>query len=160
MSAETKWVRIERSFDASIERVWRLWTEPDLFKTWYGPNGATIPVAEMDLVVGGRRKICLQMETPGKTMTLWFVGEFREISAPTRLVYTESMSDADGVALPPERLGMPDDHPTVTEIIVDLSERDGKTHMTLTHIGVPADSGGAGGWAQAVDKLAALADAA
>ena len=27
--------------------------------------------------------------------------------------------------------------------------------MIMTHVGVPADSGGAGGWQQAIEKLAA-----
>lgn len=43
----------------------------------------------------------------------------------------------------------------VTEIIVELSESDGKTHMVMTHVGVPADSPGAMGWNMALDKLAA-----
>ena len=44
---------------------------------------------------------------------------------------------------------MPDGYPEVTDVIVDLEEIDGKTHMKLTHVGVPAGSSGAGGWAQA-----------
>ncbi len=44
---------------------------------------------------------------------------------------------------------MPDGHSEVTDVIVDLEEIDGKTHMKLTHVGVPAGSSGAGGWTQA-----------
>ena len=87
---------------------------------------------------------------------LWFVGEFKEVDRPHRLVYTESMSDEEGNILSPESMGMPAGHPEVTEVVVELSEQGGKTHMKLTHIGVPADSGGAGGWSQAVDKLGEL----
>ena len=51
-------VRIERTFDAPAELVWRMWTDPGHFSAWYGPTGATIPVATMDVRVGGRRLVC------------------------------------------------------------------------------------------------------
>lgn len=156
MATEDRWVEIERTFEAPIETVWRMWTEAELFKKWYGPNGMNIPIAEMDVVAGGKRKICMKMEMPDRTMTMWFVGEYKEVNAPGRLVYTESLSDENGNILSPQSMGMPEDHPDVTEIIVELSEIDGKTKMKMTHIGVPAESGGAGGWAQAIEKLAAL----
>ena len=50
---DTKDVRIERTFDAPIDLIWAMWTEPDHFANWYGPMGATIPKAEMDVRVGG-----------------------------------------------------------------------------------------------------------
>jgi uncharacterized protein YndB with AHSA1/START domain len=151
-----EWVRIERTFEAPIDAVWRMWTEAGLFQKWYGPNGMNVPVAEMNVVEGGQRKICMKMETPERTMTMWFIGEYKEVKAPTRLVYTESMCDENGEIMSPQSMGMPEGHPEVTEVIVELSEADGKTVMKMTHVGVPADSGGAGGWAQAIDKMAAL----
>ncbi len=151
-----KWVLIERVFDAPIEMVWQMWTDPTLFQKWYGPNGMNIPVAEMDVVVGGNRKICMEMVRPDRVMTMWFLGIYKEIQKPTRLVYTESMCDQDGNVISPQSMGMPEGHPEVTEIIIELSEDEGKTHMKMVHIGVPADTGGAGGWAQAFDKMANL----
>ncbi|WP_420419231.1 SRPBCC family protein [Pacificispira sp.] len=157
MKAEMDWVRIERVLEAPIERVWDMWTDPALFALWYGPNGMTIPVAEMDVVVGGRRKICMKMEMPDRTMTMWFTGEYKEVDRPYRLVYSESLCDEAGNIVPPQSMGMPEGHPSVTEVIVELSDVGGKTRMKMTHIGVPAESGGAGGWAQAIEKLAAMA---
>ena len=46
-------VVIERIVDASVDRVWRMWTDPALFAEWYGPDGATVHVTTMDLSVGG-----------------------------------------------------------------------------------------------------------
>ena len=54
-------VVIERTFEAGIDLIWQLWTQPEHFKNWYGPNGATIPVAEMDFRDGGKRLICMEM---------------------------------------------------------------------------------------------------
>ena len=153
MSDETAWVRIERLLDARIEDVWNMWTDPELFKTWYGPNGMTVPVADMDLTVGGTRKVCMEMTSPTRTMSMWFIGVYKEIRAPNRLVYTESMCQEDGTLIPPQAMGMPEGHPDVTEVIVELSEVEGKTLMKMVHIGVPAGTAGEGGWNQAFDKL-------
>ena len=38
----------------------------------------------------------MEMETPSGPMQMFFVGEYREIDPKTRLVYTESVADADG----------------------------------------------------------------
>ncbi|MDH3683316.1 MAG: SRPBCC domain-containing protein [Acidimicrobiia bacterium] len=148
-------VVIERTLDAPADLIWRMWTDPEHFKAWYGPDGATIPVADMDVSVGGTRLVCMEMETPNGTMQMWFTGEYREVVEHKRLVYTESMSDENGNVLSPSEMGMPEGHPTTTEIIVELEHVGGRTKMVMTHAGVPADSPGAAGWEMALDKLAA-----
>jgi len=148
-------VVIERSFDAPVDLIWQMWTNPEHFKAWYGPDGATIPVAKMDVRVGGTRLVAMEIQTPGGPMQMWFTGEYREVVANERLVYTESMSDENGNVLSPSDMGMPEGHPTTTEVRVDLEDIGGRTKMVMTHAGIPADSPGAAGWAMALDKLAA-----
>lgn len=147
-------VVIERTFDAPIDLVWLLWTDPNHFQGWYGPQGATIPVAKMDVREGGKRLICMEMQMPDRPMKMWFTGEYREVSPTSRLVYTESMSDEHGNVLSPAAMGMPDGHPETTEVIVELEDLGGQTKMTMTHAGVPAGSPGEAGWNMAFDKLA------
>jgi uncharacterized protein YndB with AHSA1/START domain len=151
---------IERSFDAPRDLVWQMWTDPEHFAEWYGPDGATIPVAKMDVRVGGTRLVCMEMHTPGGPMRMWFAGEFREVVENERLVYTESMSDENGNVVSPADVGMPAGHPTTTEVRVELDDVGGRTRMVMTHAGVPDDSPGAAGWAMAFDRLAALLAAA
>jgi uncharacterized protein YndB with AHSA1/START domain len=148
-------VVIERYFDAPVELIWAMWTEPEHFTAWYGPGGAEIPVAEMDVQVGGRRLVCMQMTTSDGPMTMWFTGQYRDVVTNRRLVYTESISDENGNVVSTAELGVPDGHPTTTEVIVDLEDLGGRTKMVLTHIGIRADSPGAVGWTMALDKLAA-----
>ena len=152
-------VVIERTLDAPKDFIWRLWTEPEHFKAWYGPGGASIPVAKMDVRVGGTRLVCMEMETPDGPMQMWFTGEYREVIENVLLVYTESMSDEEGNLLSPSDMGMPEGHPTTTEVMVELEDLGGHTKMVMTHAGVPADSPGAVGWNMAFDKLAAHVEA-
>ena len=148
-------VVIERTLDAPVALVWRLWTEPEHVKAWYGPRGASVSVAEMDVRVGGRRLVSMAVETPNGSMQLWFTGEYREVIVDERLVYSESMSDEAGNVISPSAMDMPEGHPETTEVIVQLEDLGGRTKMVMTHVGVPADSGGAIGWSTAFDKMAA-----
>jgi len=147
-------VVIERSFDAPVDLIWQMWTDPEHLAAWYGPDGATIPVAKMDVRVGGTRLVSMEMHTPEGPMRMWFTGEFREVVENERLVYTESMSDENGTVLSPSDMGMPAGHPTTTEVRVELEHVAGRTKMVMTHSGIPGDSPGAAGWAMALDKLA------
>ncbi len=148
-------VVIERSFDAPVDLIWQMWTDPEHFKAWYGPDGAAIPVAKMDVRVGGTRLVCMEIQYPNGPMQMWFTGEYREVVDNERLVYTESMADENGNLVSPSDMGMPEGHPMTTEIRVELEDVAGRTKMVMTHAGVPSDSPGAAGWVMAFDKLAA-----
>lgn len=152
---DTKDVQIERTFDAPIDLIWAMWTEAEHYANWYGPTGATIPKAEMDVTIGGRRHIGMEMQTPNGAMKMFFVGEYREIDPKTRLVYTEAMADADGNEMTSEQMGMPAGMPMETSVVVELEDLGGRTKMVMTHQGVPADSPGGQGWTMAIEKMEA-----
>jgi len=147
-------VLIERVFDAPIETLWRMWTEPAHFAAWYGPRGAEVSVERLELIVGGGRLVRMAFTTPGGTREMWFTGQFVEIEPPVHLVYTEAVCDADERILTAAQMGMPDGFPVATRVEVDFAPVDGGTRIVLTHHGVPADSPGAQGWRMALDKLA------
>lgn len=153
-------VHLERTVDAPIDVMWDMWTVPEHFAAWYGPAGATASVSEMDVAVGGRRLVSIEMSTPNGPMTMWFTGTHTEVRRPHRLVYTEAPCDETGAPLPPEQMGMPPGDPIDTEVVVELTEADRGTHIVLRHIGVPGDSPGAMGWSMALDKLVAQVGAA
>lgn len=138
-------VVIERDLDAPVEVVWAMWTDPEHFRRWYGPDGAAIPVAQLDVRVGGSRRVCMEVGTPEGSVQMWFAGEHREVVEGRRLVYTEAESDAGGTPASPPTL-----------VTVELEDLGDRTRVVLTHAGVPADSPGAAGWRMALDKLAAL----
>lgn len=146
---------VERVMDAPAELVWKMWTEPEHFKQWYGPQGATVPVAEIDARVGGKHLFCMQMQTPNGEMQMWSTGEFTEMVPYTRLVYTDSMADENGNVVSPQAMGMPEGYPETTVVTITLEALgNGQTKMVLTHTGVPAQA--AGGWSQAFEKMANL----
>lgn len=48
---------IERIFNAPVERVFKLWTDPLLVAQWWGIRDCTIPHCVLDVRVGGRWRI-------------------------------------------------------------------------------------------------------
>jgi uncharacterized protein YndB with AHSA1/START domain len=46
-------LRISREFKAPIELMWKVWTDPEHLKNWWGPNGFTNTITKMDVKQGG-----------------------------------------------------------------------------------------------------------
>ena len=82
---------LERIIAAPREIVWQAWTDPEMLKQWWGPNGVTIPECEVDLKVGGKFYIVMEA---GEAMgpykgTEWpMLAEFTVIEPNTKLSYT------------------------------------------------------------------------
>lgn len=145
---------ITRIFDAPRELVWKAWTDPEHFKLWWGPKDFTCPFCEMDLRVGGKYLNC--MRSP-EGRDYWTTGVYKEIVPLERFVYTDSSADAEGNAVPATDYGMSPDFPLETLVTVTFEDDQGKTKMTLTHVGMPvgetSEQAGAG-WNESFDKLA------
>jgi uncharacterized protein YndB with AHSA1/START domain len=145
---------ITRIFDASRERVWKAWTEPEFMKHWWGPKGFTTPYCEIDLRVGGKFLYCMR-SPEGKDY--WGTGVYREIVRLEKIVCTNSFADEKGSVVPATQYGMSADFPLKMLVTVTFEEHEGKTKLTLRHVGIPAgaDRDGANvGWSQSLDKLA------
>ena len=88
-------IRISRLFDAPPERVWREWTEPERFADWYGGPQCEVPLdsVSMDVRPGGKWR--LTMFAPPDRRRIDWKGEYLEVAAPERLVFTVSDQPGD-----------------------------------------------------------------
>jgi len=84
---------ISRVLDAPRDRVWKVFTQVEHMKQWWGPKGFTVTHAKMDLRPGGTYHYALKSPT-GDAMWGKFV--FREIAPPEKLVFMSSFSDEAG----------------------------------------------------------------
>lgn len=53
MSSADNEIVISRLFDAPRELVWEVWTNPEHVAKWWGPNGFSTTIHEMDVRPGG-----------------------------------------------------------------------------------------------------------
>ena len=136
-------LHMSRVVNASPASVFRACTEPDQLARWWGPKGFTAPGIELDVRVGGRYRIIMQ---PPQGDTFSLSGEFREVSPPSRLVYTFNWDppDADDVE---------------TQVVLVLKELGTRTELEMTH-GVFATAERRAlheaGWTEALDRLQEL----
>jgi len=79
---------VTRVFDAPRERVWREWTEPEAFSDWFGGTESEVPLASvvMDVRTGGAWRATMYAGPARREIRWW--GEYREVEAPARLVFT------------------------------------------------------------------------
>jgi uncharacterized protein YndB with AHSA1/START domain len=108
-------VRMTRVFNAPRELVFEAMTKPEHIKRWWGNlgEGYSVPVCEMDLRVGGKWRFVNRH--PGGEVA--FHGVNKEITPPSRLVFTETMEP------------YPEPGSVVTAV---FTEEDGKTRLTVT----------------------------
>jgi uncharacterized protein YndB with AHSA1/START domain len=83
---------ISRIFVAPRALVWKAWTTPELMAQWWGPKGATVGKYTMDLRVGGIYHYSMLYNG----FEMWGKFTYREITAPARLIFVNSFSDAGG----------------------------------------------------------------
>lgn len=145
-------VTIERTFEASRERVWDAWTDPAQVAEWWGPTGFTVPRCELDVRPGGAFRI--DMEGPDGTVHP-SEGVFEAVDEPEVLVFlTAAGQDEDGNYLFEVRQ-------TAT-----FEEREGVTVVRLDAEVLKAAPGSArylegmeDGWRQSLEKLEGVLEA-
>ena len=145
----------ERTFNASLDKVWRVWNDPDSIKHWWGPRCYTAPFIRSDLRVDGA--FLWAMKSPKGEM-FWNTGVYKEVVPNRRIVSTMSFADETGKALPGSKAPVPGRWPNAIMVTVDFSESSGKTKVTVTEVGLPLIvkilSGAA--WDQQFDKIESL----
>ncbi len=119
-------ITMTRVFDAPRELVFRAWTEPERFAYWFGGAGTEVPTSSvaMDVRPGGLWKATMLID--GGQQIDWH-GEFREVDAPARLVFT--ISDQPG-----------DEFELLTVELKDLG--GGRTEMSFSQTGGHMDASG------------------
>ena len=137
---------IVRTFNAPAELVFQLWSEPEHFRRWMGPEGFDCPVAEMDFRVGGAYRGMLRSQAHGDD---WFGGVYREIEPNRRLVFTFAWNNTGPSA------------GVETLVTITFEERGGKTVQTFHQTpftSAERRDGHRKGWSQSFDKAQAYAE--
>jgi uncharacterized protein YndB with AHSA1/START domain len=145
----------ERTFNAPSDKVWRVWTDEDSVKRWWGPTGYTAPYIRNDLRLNGT--YLWAMKSPKGKMS-WNTGSYTEVVPNRRIVSTLSFADETGQALPGSKAPVPGRWPDTVTVIVDFNEERGDTKVTVTEIGLPLFVKLVSGiaWNQQFDKIQRL----
>lgn len=133
---EQRDMSITRVFDAPIERVWRAWRDGEQVKRWWGPNGFTAPVAEMDFREGGTSLVCMRAPAQYGGEDMYNTWTYTRIEPMTRLEFTQHFADADGNSLDPATMSLPPGIPKQVPHVITFNALDAnRTEMTVTEYG-------------------------
>jgi len=121
---ENKTLVIERSFHAPKEKVWRAYSEKDMYEQWWGPEGWQTTTKRFEFQVGGT--IHYGMKCVDENQGEWFgkeswgLMEIESIDAPNSFSAKDTFSNPEGTideTLPAQRF------------TVELIEENGMTRV-------------------------------
>ena len=151
---------INRAFDAPLELMFQMWTDPTHFSQWLPPVGFRMEFIRADIRTGGSSFFCMM----GKDGTKMYArAEYVSIQKPNRIVYKQQFCDANER---PARHPMAPTWPETMLTTVELVEEEpGRTRVTVTWVPhgtvtreemetfVKGRAGMTQGWTGSFDKL-------
>jgi uncharacterized protein YndB with AHSA1/START domain len=149
--------RLMRHIDAPRSRIYRALVDPEAIARWKVPSGMTSEVHEFDGREGGRFRISLTYDAPGRAgkttaHTDTYRGRFERL-VPDELVVEVDEFETEDPALGGEM--------SITITLADAT--GGGTDLVAVHAGLPPGVPPADneeGWRQSLARLAALVEGA
>ena len=155
---------INRTFNAPIDLMYRMWTNPDDFSKWLAPTGMTMKFLRSDIKPGGSTFYFMSNDAGLK---MYGRAEYRKLDRH-RLEYTQQFCDENENM---SRHPMAPTWPAVMLTVVELNEEGpDKTRVTVTWEAygdvtpeeldtfIKSRGGMTQGWTGSFDKLEALLD--
>ena len=140
-------LHLSRVFDAPRALVYKVWTDQQHLTQWFCGKDFTPTFFELDLRVGGQYRFGMRKNANGNEYIAG--GVYREISAPSRLVYTHVWEENCSEERK-DLIGME------TLVTVEFIEQGDKTLVNFTHEGLPDRStveAHTGGWTSFLENL-------
>jgi uncharacterized protein YndB with AHSA1/START domain len=111
---------LKRTFPASCERLFSMWTSAEKMMTWFCPGEhMTVPVAEVDAREGGSYRIVMQNQD-GETYSP--SGVYEKVVPNEKLIFSWKWADSE----------------LITRVTLEFrAVSDAETELTLTHEGFP-----------------------
>jgi uncharacterized protein YndB with AHSA1/START domain len=143
-TSEVAAFRMERTFAATAEEVFDAWTNPVVLERWWAaaPTWSS-PGCDVDLRVGGSYTLRM-LGDDGELHVV--AGEYREVTRPSRLVFTWCWQGE----------GRPH-HGHVSLVAIDFHGDGERTTVVLEHSGLASQQSREGhgeGWNACLDNLA------
>lgn len=155
-SVKTDEVFIKETFNASIERVFEAWTNPEKLMKWYAPEGCTFHFKKIEIKKGGKYHSCISNPQYGDC---WCIGEYKEVVPHSKIVFTMINADVNGNPINPTEIGMDPNWPGKTLVTITLTEENGKTKLQLRQTvsqELAIKTGAYPSWLQMLDNMQAL----
>lgn len=154
---------INRSFEAPLETVFEMWSNPKHLSRWLPPTGFEMKFIRADIRSGGASFYSM---SNGSGITMYGRARYLEISRPDRMVYTQEFCDEN--ERPARHPFAPTWPETMQTTVRFVAEGPSKTRVTVNWEVVgqataeeratfhEGKSGMTGGWTGSFDKLESI----
>lgn len=121
-------ITMERTFDATLDEVWELWTTKDGIESWWGPEGFETKVSKLELRVGGALHYAFTavgenqikfMQQAGQPLTQHMKARYTLVQPKTSAAWQNLVEFVPGIT------------PYEVESRFDLEARGKQVHMKL-----------------------------
>ena len=121
-------ITMERTFDATLDEVWELWTTKDGIESWWGPEGFETTVSRLELRVGGALHYAFTavgpnqiafMQQAGQPLTQHMKARYTLVQPKTAAAWQNLIEFVPGIT------------PYEAESRFDLEARGKQVHMKL-----------------------------
>ena len=126
-------LEVTRIFHASVEEVWKMWTEPEYVKQWWGPDNFTCPYANINFSEGMTSLVSMQAPQAFGGQVHYNIWHYTKIIPLKRIEFVMNLADKNGNKQNPVQVGMPEDFPVDIRTVVTFNViSSGETEMTVT----------------------------
>jgi uncharacterized protein YndB with AHSA1/START domain len=120
---------IERTYRATIDEAWDLWTSKEGIESWWGPEGFEVSVTSLDLRPGGELIYVMTAVAPEQVAFMKQAG--MPLATPCKVTYTE-VSPRSRVAYKTLADFVPGVTPYEIATVVELQSIAGGVKMIIT----------------------------
>jgi uncharacterized protein YndB with AHSA1/START domain len=123
-------------FDAPIEKVWQVWTDDQFVRRWWGVDGFSNILAQMDVREGGVSHLGMRASSDYGGRDYYNVFKYTRVVPHELIQYVSNFADKEGDVITPEAAGLPAETPMDKEQQVEFKDLDdGRTEVTITEFG-------------------------
>ena len=127
--AEQRQITIERTYEASSDDIWQLWTTAEGIESWWAPDGFTVAVRKLELEPAGELLYAMTATAPEQIAFMQSAGmplmnearkTFTAVDRPHRLGYMSVVDFVPGI------------EPYEFATVVELEPRSGGVRVVMT----------------------------
>jgi uncharacterized protein YndB with AHSA1/START domain len=154
---------ITRTFDAPLDVMFQMWSDPQHFSKWLPPTGFEMQFIRSDIRLGGSTFYFMTGKGPAGEVKMYGRAEYLQIEQPGRLVYTQQFcDDQENVTRHPMSPTWPATMQTTVELAAEGTDRTrvtvswephGATTREELETFIKAKGGMTQGWTGSFDKL-------
>ncbi len=124
---------LSKTINVPLGNVWHAWSDSSLIKQWWGPEGFTAPLAEVNFSEGGASVVCMRSQDGFEIYNSW---TYTRILPMYSIEFVQHFVDRERNKLNPASIGLPPGIPDGVPHLIRFEDLGNEnTRITVTETG-------------------------